>query len=148
MMIIVFILNACASDAQQFISAAETDDLSTIQMLLKKDIEPNVCNEQGLTALMYAAQYGHLSIVEALLEAKADPNVVDLKGSTALMYAATLHRTKIITLLIKQGAHIHLHDLGGLTALDYAHLSDLKDQKYQRAIKQLQNQNAPPPNSP
>ena len=49
--------------------------------------DPNKANDQGVTALMKAAQNGHDPCARALLEAKADPNKANAKGFVALMHA-------------------------------------------------------------
>ena len=49
----------------------------------------NAVDEDGETALMYAAQSGHFDIVKYLIEDHgADVNAVDEDGKTALMCAA------------------------------------------------------------
>jgi len=92
----------------------------------------NVQNEEGETALMYALTLEGISlkrlikIMELLLSKGANPNIEDKRGRTALMYALTLKlvdsetHIKIVELLLSKGANPNIEDKYGNTVLDYA----------------------------
>ena len=49
-----------------------------VELLLKKDADPDIHSVEGWTALMLASSKGHIQVVELLLNnKKADPNIPD-----------------------------------------------------------------------
>lgn len=116
-----------------------------VYYLLKNGANPNIQNEQGLTALMCAIKRAdgswsreYMAIVKDLLDHGADPNIQDMSGRTALMHicehkqknyneSASTYASlkpalcKTIILLLKHGADLTLKNKDGLTALDFAH---------------------------
>lgn len=93
----------------ELFNAAQAGDLDQVTALLQAGTDCNVCNEEGTTALMFAAGNGHQAIVEVLVEAGADVNTKDALGWTALMKAIfnyELNRgfPEIVSKLIEAGA--------------------------------------------
>jgi ankyrin repeat protein len=76
---------------QDFLNAARTGDQETFLNILNDqsiNINPNHADEDGYTALIWAAENGHGDIVSALLaDERVDPNCND-QGATALNTAA------------------------------------------------------------
>lgn len=66
--------------------AALYGDSESVRLLLKSGADPNLRNEAGATALMWAAD--DLEKARLLLERGADPNIFSDDGITALMIAA------------------------------------------------------------
>ncbi|XP_059176228.1 ankyrin-3-like [Physella acuta] len=58
-----------------------------VQYLTTLDIDVNLQNDEGKTALILAAELGLSECVVALLKAKTDVNIRDAKGCNALAYA-------------------------------------------------------------
>jgi len=61
-------------------------DIDTVNRLTA-DGDVDGQDEQGMTALHWAAKNGHLGTTEALVKAGANPNIVDKAGKTAVQYA-------------------------------------------------------------
>ncbi len=77
-------------------------------------------DEDGMTALMWAARYGHLKVCKLLIESGARLKTQDTNGMTVLMWAARYGHLKVCKLLIKSGARLDTVAKGKLTAFLYA----------------------------
>jgi len=77
---------------------------------LAKGADVNAQNEDGDTALMFAAGNGHIEIVQELLAKGADVNAKDRYGKTALMWADQVFQgnENIVQLLLAKGARISM----------------------------------------
>jgi len=64
---------AAFSHQENLISAIQSNDLNSIKILLKTQINLNEKTPDGSTVLTIAAKYGRKEIVIALLEAGANP---------------------------------------------------------------------------
>ena len=97
------------------------DRLDNIKTLIKQGADIHQINNDGWTALHYAARYAKSDIIEYLLSLGVKVNMVDNSGQTPLMCACRDgDRLDNIKTLIKQGADIHQIDVNGWTALHYA----------------------------
>ena len=77
-------------------------------------------DDDGWTALMWAAQEGRADAVRLLIGAGADVDIDDDDGWTALMLAAGEGRADAVRLLIGAGADVNADDDDGWTALMWA----------------------------
>jgi ankyrin repeat protein len=86
-------------------------------------------NENGWTALMYAAKRGHREIVALLLNEIKDVDTKNNLGGTALMFAAGAGHTDIVKLLLEHGADVNAAEkfLSFNTALRFAFLNHHMD---------------------
>lgn len=77
-------------DEKALLDAAKTGKVKNIERLLKKEININVTDTEGLknTALIYAADLGHRDVVKTLVDAGADVNIRNEEGETAIMKSA------------------------------------------------------------
>ena len=65
-------------------------------LLLKKRVDPNAQEKDGVTALMIASAIGHYEIVKLLLEWKADPTIKSDKGETEISFAKAAEISELI----------------------------------------------------
>ena len=81
---------------------------SMLQPLLARGVKVNFQDQEGTTALMYAAHYSPLTMVKALLDAGADVNLKNAKGETALAIAEKYSRLtwgqEVIKVLKERGS--------------------------------------------
>jgi hypothetical protein len=88
------------------LTAARANWLGTIKLLLDANAEVDGRDENGATALFYAAGLDHPKIVDALLKAKAtvDARSPGDSGYTPLDLAASKGHSEVCELLLKAGA--------------------------------------------
>ncbi len=77
-------------------------------------------NQPGWTPLHYAATGGHVELIQILLEESAYIDAESPNGTTPLMMAARYGSAKATQLLIDEGADLQIKNQLGLTALDFA----------------------------
>jgi hypothetical protein len=130
--------------ATPLLRAAQSGDLTLVDLLLEHGADPTLATDDGTTALMVAAGIGWvegvtyewspartLETVKRLLDLELPVNAQNLDGQTALMGAAHKGRKDVVELLVERGADLALRDIGsrdtihvlaGLTwqAIDYA----------------------------
>lgn len=95
-----------SSELFEIIRSGEPDKL---RALLQGSTDCNSCDDEGMTALMLAANLGRLEMVEALIASGADVNAADALGWTALMKAIYNYEMdrgfpEIVSALIAAGA--------------------------------------------
>lgn len=101
--------------------AAETGARDAAAALLQAPaIEIDAVNENGSTALMYAAHAGKASIADLLLKAGAHVNHANARGHTALMSAAAYGHKNTVGVLLAAGADPRLKSEDGATAMEFA----------------------------
>ena len=89
-----------------------------IELLIAKGAAVNHQNDDGRTALMYAAENGDTQAVNALLKSGASVNVADNDGETALMKAAAGSCNEdTVRALLSAGADLNARDHKGRNAL-------------------------------
>jgi ankyrin repeat protein len=97
--------------------ASYKGNVAAVKALLAKEAE---VNNQGWTALHYAASIGNDDIVRMLLEASAYIDAESPNSTTPLMMAAGAGRVTTVKLLLDEGADATLKNNIGMTALDFA----------------------------
>ena len=90
--------------------AALDGDLNGVEKALESGANVNGVDEEGRTALMFAAFNGHSDIVLTLLEDEAGIDRRDLMGRTALLYAATGPFPETVRILLDKGAEANVVD--------------------------------------
>lgn len=79
--------------------AARDGDVASLQSLLQHGADVNMQDEEGSTALHWAADGNHVAAVRALLEHGADATVTDSQGDTALAVAMLCNHTDAVAAL-------------------------------------------------
>ncbi|XP_053914932.1 protein phosphatase 1 regulatory subunit 16A [Cuculus canorus] len=90
----------------RLLEAAARHDAEEVREFLRSGISPDLCNEDGLTALHQCCIDDAGEVVMALLEAGADVNAQDSELWTPLHAAATCGHLCLVRLLIQRGADL------------------------------------------
>jgi uncharacterized protein len=108
------------------IDAVRSDDASAVQTLLKKRIDVNARDEDGSTAIAWAAVRSDLSIATLLLKAGANPNLTNEQGVGTLYLAISNGSSEMVKLLLSKGADPNVAREDGETPLmTAAHLGQV-----------------------
>uniref|UniRef100_A0A3Q4M662 Protein phosphatase 1, regulatory subunit 16A n=1 Tax=Neolamprologus brichardi TaxID=32507 RepID=A0A3Q4M662_NEOBR len=92
--------------AVTLLDAASRNDLDEVREMLNSGINPDLVNEDGLTALHQCCIDDFVEIVQCLLDAGANVNACDSELWTPLHAAATCGHTGLVQLLIQGGADL------------------------------------------
>lgn len=112
-----------SSDQQRFDLThwASVNDIRSLKFCLERQkVSPDYRDEDGLTALMRAADRGATEAVRALLAAGADVHAMESEGQTALHYAVLCDFPEIAGLLVSAGSDMHVQDRDGQSPRDCA----------------------------
>jgi uncharacterized protein len=134
-LLFIFWLVQCAIDEyvgrppveDRLIAAVCRGDEGELNDALRDGASARWQDEQGLTALSYAAQQGQLRIARRLLDVGADVNHADNDGITPLMWAVQGEHIDMVRLLVQRGANPALRDHQGQTALEQAEMREFPD---------------------
>ncbi|XP_041824388.1 protein phosphatase 1 regulatory subunit 16A [Melanotaenia boesemani] len=88
------------------LDAAARNDVDEVRKLLNNGVNPDLINEDGLTALHQCCIDDFVEIVQCLLDAGACVNACDSELWTPLHAAATCGHTGLVQLLIQAGADL------------------------------------------
>jgi ankyrin repeat protein len=101
--------------------AAMKGDAASIQKLIAAGADVDLPQNDGMTALHWAADRGDSATVAALLKAKADVKPMTVNGGyTPLMLAARAGNAAVVKQLLASGADPKAVSEGGATALHFA----------------------------
>ncbi|XP_062986914.1 inversin isoform X2 [Elgaria multicarinata webbii] len=104
-----------------------SDDVIQTMLNLKLDIDINMADKYGGTALHAAALSGHVSTVQLLLKHEAQVDATDVMKHTPLFRACEMGHKEVIQTLIKGGARVDLVDQDGHSPLHWAALGGNPD---------------------
>ena len=102
------------------LQAALNNDFQTVKAALASNINPNIYNEAGDSALILAAAGGHLEIAQTMLRKKASINYQDKDGYSALLASTWKGENKLSLYLLDNKADVHLKHNSERTALMFA----------------------------
>jgi len=108
--------------------AAETAKVKTVaELLAKTDINIDIKNNNGETALLHAVRDGNLKITSLLLAAKADPNIKNNNNLSPFFIAALQGNSDILSTLLKGDIKIPQKDINVafLVAASKGHLQSV-----------------------
>ena len=109
---------AYAGSYKDFFTYIDSDRAQEIEILLAKGFDPNTVNEEGVPALILAAQKKSFNAIAVLVkDKKTNLNVISKESENTLMLAAIQNQIDLAKLLIEQGAEVNKP---GWTALHYA----------------------------
>jgi len=92
-------LNFLSLEGTALMAATVKGNLKIVELLLENGANPDLTNEDGISALMYAIQFKNISIVKLLLKYKANKLLLDKEGKSAFEYAVFTEKEEIINLL-------------------------------------------------
>ena len=106
---------------KRFFDAARSDNVSEVGVMVRSGVPIDVKDEDGYTALYWAAYTNHIDVVEELLEFGANVNIQNRYHWTPLHAAAQVNNTDIMQiLLLRGGANPSITNNKRQTALDVA----------------------------
>ena len=108
------------NDEREFLLKVSEGDIEKATELVKRGVDVNVQNDNGMTALMIASEAGHVEIIEELLEVGADVNIQNSVGDTALILATIKGQSDSLGALLKFRADTSIQGKDGFTALMHA----------------------------
>jgi ankyrin repeat protein len=102
--LIALALPILAQAQSNIADAAMNRDLDAVRALIGQSADINSTQEDGATAMHWAAYLGELDLARTLIDAGADVTVANRNGSTPLWLAATNGDAEMIRVLIDAGA--------------------------------------------
>lgn len=114
---ILAILPALGKSAEALIDAARSDDQSAVVSLLRQGADVNTREDDGTTALAWAADHSNLSIAELLLSKVANPDLTNELGIGPLSLAVSNGSVAMAKLLLAKGANPNVARENGETPL-------------------------------
>ncbi len=93
-----------------FIQSIIDRDTNIIEFFLRKGVNVNQVDDNGATALHYAAGLGYYDFVQLLLKNGAKINVKADDGNTPLDLATITNSYNVVTLLLSKGANLNNTD--------------------------------------
>jgi len=106
--------NIHATDSQERSLLFYAVNAEVCGKLLKKGVEIERKDENGMTALFHAVEKGNLEFVDLLLRSGANIHARDSQGRSLLFYAVN---AEVCAKLLKEGVEIERKDENGMTAL-------------------------------
>lgn len=94
------------ADSIVFLDAASRNDVDEVRNLLERGVNPDVANDDGLTALHQCAIDDGVDMAALLLEYAANVNALDSEMWTPLHAAATCGHIRICQQLVQAGANL------------------------------------------
>jgi len=106
---------------QEYLNAALSGDIATLRRVISaKQVDLNVTDGFGHTALINAAWKDRVDVVELLLEKRVKLDCKNYDGQTAMDKAAYWGFTEILKLLVNAGSKINITNNNGETPLHRA----------------------------
>ncbi|XP_067011109.2 ankyrin repeat and MYND domain-containing protein 2 isoform X2 [Anabrus simplex] len=113
--------NMSEVEKELFDKISNNDASGVRNLLLQNKIQPDICDESGMTPLQHAAYKGNKEIVQMLLDQATDVNSGKHEhGYTALHFAALSGNAEVCQLLLMAGAKSHATNSVGRTAAQMA----------------------------
>ncbi len=101
--------------------------MDVILFLLDQDIDVNLVDVHGETALFDCARKGKLEIAKLLIGKFAKVNIVNRRGETAFHFAARKGDSKMLKLLVEAGSYTNKKTKDDLLPVHYAIMAGKED---------------------
>jgi ankyrin repeat protein len=101
----------------RLLEAAKNGNLADAQAAIGDGASINTCDQNDVSALVYAAFHGHKDVAALLIDKGVDVNKGSSTGVTPLANAARSGHSQVVELLLSKGAKINARDRKGGTAL-------------------------------
>ncbi|KAJ0069757.1 hypothetical protein NL108_013307, partial [Boleophthalmus pectinirostris] len=101
-------------------SVPEEKVCSCLELLLSRNVDPNIVDRSHMSCLMLASRSSYSKVINLLVSHGASVNAQDLNGYTALCYAVQYGREESVLKLLQLGADKNLKTKLGKTATDLA----------------------------
>ncbi|XP_078411085.1 protein phosphatase 1 regulatory inhibitor subunit 16B [Cetorhinus maximus] len=88
------------------LEASSRNDIEEVSLLLRKNVNPDLCNEDGLTALHQSCIDNFEEMVRLLLDHGTNVDAKDNELWTPLHAAATCRHTNLVKILVERGADL------------------------------------------
>lgn len=102
---------------KELVLAARSNDVQRAERALQANINIDLKNEDGYTALMYAVNSGSIDVARLILANKARINLQDRDGYSAVMIAAFRGNPEMLDFLLGYKPDLNLRHRSGRTAL-------------------------------
>ncbi|XP_046763125.1 ankyrin repeat, SAM and basic leucine zipper domain-containing protein 1 isoform X8 [Gallus gallus] len=112
------LMAACAAHA------SEKKILKTVELLLSRNVDPNLTCRKQMTPLMYAARKGYSHVVSLLVAHGSHVNAQDENGYSALIWAAHHGHKNVVLMLLELGADKNLQTKDKKTAAEIAKINE------------------------
>ncbi|KAH3776684.1 ankyrin-1-like [Dreissena polymorpha] len=112
--------NASLSQDEMLMEAAKAGKDTKVKSLIAEGCSVNSVDDQGRSALHWAAEYGYMRVVYTLVDAGWDVNLLDNKRHSPLHVACDHRNGNVAACLISNGSRIRTVDLNGCTPLHRA----------------------------
>jgi len=114
------------------ITACKNIKKRTVDLLLQLDVNVNITDEHGNSALLEACKHPYLySCIKEMVKRKANLNVVNDEGTSPVLNSCKNDDSKIFKYLIDKNVNIYTTDFDGNNSLMYAcSYGDLNKVKY------------------
>jgi hypothetical protein len=115
------------ADDGTVIGAASNGNAARLRELLQGGEDAAQKDEEGRTALHFAAGYGEIECMQVLLENGADVNAKDNNDNTALHYASGYGVVEAAKVLMEKGADKGIVNVEGKTAGEVAEMNEQEE---------------------
>jgi ankyrin repeat protein len=116
-LVIAAALSSLAKAGDALIDAARSDDPSAVAALMRQGTDVNARDEDGTTALAWAANHSNIAMAELLLVKGANPDLTNELGIGPLSLAITNGVPTMVKLLLSKGANPNIARENGETPL-------------------------------
>ncbi|WEK52918.1 MAG: ankyrin repeat domain-containing protein [Candidatus Cohnella colombiensis] len=101
-------------------------NMTVIKDCLESGVNPDITNDEGLTAIASAATKDEIDIIKLALSKGANPDVRTKNSWNTLFYATSDNKVEIVKVLLENGANPNSKDKYNYTPLHIATIGDIK----------------------